>query len=530
MERGYYECSRFHRSETSKSTAAVLLPDDAHPLLVATGIPDATSTRVWFRSPHAGDVELTCHDRAADRVVWRTSLAIPESDPEDRTRSLPIDGLAPDTEYRVHVSPVRSPALAAGANFRTAPANGSTAPAEWSFGFGSCHMPFEPDGRLSTAADEMLGTARAALQGADARFFVAIGDQMYTDLPRQHSLFDAGFLRERLRRLGVTADAIEHPKQCPPEVVRALYQERYRQFWAVPAWRELLGDLPMAMMWDDHEIVDNWGSAHDHGDAGWDAVVQGARAAAIDYEQAIHRAKADVPDTFDHVVDRGATSLLLLDLRTRRRPADAQGSRPRVLSEAQFDWLDRRLAERRDQAFVFVVTTVPFAHVPGRAVRFLSRLLPRSGDLADRWPTVEHRADRDRLLERLREQAMAEHRPRVILLSGDIHAAAAQVITWPDGASGGRRPAALHQWISSPISNRSHPWARRVSAAAVRATKTLRVRGAPWQVALSRGADGADTNPLSSMNVGIVTIRESEARARLRLFGPRRLGFDSGWI
>ncbi|NPA26573.1 MAG: hypothetical protein GXO36_03095 [Chloroflexi bacterium] len=140
-----------------------------------------------------------------------------------------IEGLEPATRYfyTLTSSPTRPALVETPPSFRTAPAS-PRAVGPFTFVFGSCFAPHNPFGEGSVHRLLQL------LERDDAPDFgLLIGDQVYPDQAWNNGL-------------GRVALTLED------------YREVYRIAWAQTAWREALARLPWYMMWDDHEVDNDW--------------------------------------------------------------------------------------------------------------------------------------------------------------------------------------------------------------------------------------------------------------------------------
>jgi PhoD-like phosphatase len=84
---------------------------------------------------------------------------------------------------------------------------------------------------------------REVLKAEDARFLLLLGDQIYSDgIPNLNvkKLTDSGSLDP--------AHLTEH------------YRQLYRGYFNEAGFRSILELVPSYMIWDDHDILDNWGS------------------------------------------------------------------------------------------------------------------------------------------------------------------------------------------------------------------------------------------------------------------------------
>lgn len=115
----------------------------------------------------------------------------------------------------------------------------------------SCHGVDEYEAKLKNKADNkilkptfnmwqrLLSTLN---DDSDIRFGFFAGDQVYMDEDFNKYLIS--------KRKNIKDDS---------EIFETTYMT-YRRFWSNVAYRKVLARLPVFLMWDDHDIVDGWGS------------------------------------------------------------------------------------------------------------------------------------------------------------------------------------------------------------------------------------------------------------------------------
>jgi alkaline phosphatase D len=316
-----------------------------------------------------------------------------------------------------------------------------------------------------------------------------VGDQMYADAPKRTSLFDATHFER------VAPQGRQRLFDCSVEEIRALYQQRYRHFWNVPAWRDLQAEHPCYMIWDDHDIVDNWGSDAAHQQPPWSRIGEGARRACYDYQASRTLDAVAARDHFAYTIEYGCIAIHVMDLRSQRRAGD----NGRLIGDAQHDDVARFLRLHADKPVVFIVLSVPAVHLPKTLSHMCAWLSPWNEDFSDRWSTGEHVHDRDRLLRALRDHQRRHPAQRVVLLSGDIHIGCLHELSWDDG-----RPN-LYQFISSGITHDTSRFVQSLSSLIMRAKRKVTAPASPdLYVRLLRGDGPARDNPCGRLNFGIV--------------------------
>ena len=228
--------------------------------------------------------------------------------------------------------------------------------------------------------------------------------------------------------------------------VEAHYRDTYARAFAAPEVAALLASIPSIMIWDDHDIVDGWGSRP----ASWQAapVPRGIHAAArrafalvqagLDPDAAPGGGTGHGGGGFGWSGDLGPARIAVPDLRSAR-------TRRRVMDAAGHAHL-RAAVSDHDRAHTLVVSSVPLVNADlswvERAVRPLMRWADLfQDDLRDQWMSYAHRAEWARAMAPLYAAP-----GRVTVLSGEIHLGA-QGTARRDGA-------AVEQLIASGI---AHP-------------------------------------------------------------------------
>ncbi len=249
--------------------------------------------------------------------------------------------------------------------------------------------------------------------------------------------------------------------------VEAYFSSLYLERWSQPEVATMLARLPTVMMWDDHDILDGWGSypQAQHACPVYQGIFEVARHAfALFQRQAIGGLPpATLPgqDHHNSACRIGELGLLVLDMRSERRPrsGDTQGGvlQPeQVLSPKSWDAVYRWLATQESAGglkHLFVMSSIPVVHPNLELIETVLGVLPgqqeMEDDLRDHWSSRPHRAARLRLIHRLLQAAAAG--VRVTILSGDVHVAALGVIesTREDGSAGHAR--VINQLTSSAI-------------------------------------------------------------------------------
>ncbi len=329
----------------------------------------------------------------------------------------------------------------------------------------------------------MAGRPEAELPGA----LLLLGDQVYAD---EVSPATKDFIRERRGRRRKRG-------QAPLSGVADFeeYTRLYREAWSDPVVRWMLSTVPSAMIFDDHDVYDDWNTSQAWVEdmrrkPWWEARIVGGLMSYWLYQHLGNLSPGDLAENdlfaavrsaedggpllreFAHRADReaqgtrwsyrrdfGRSRLVVVDSRCGRV---LQGQR-KMLDDAEFDWLAEQTAGDLDH--LLVATTLPY-------------LLPRALHDLESWNEVISAGDRGRLAawfgERLRRGFDLEHwaafhasferltrvlgeagsgtRGRapasVVVLSGDVHHAYLSEVEYPEEAG---VDSAVYQAVCSPM-------------------------------------------------------------------------------
>lgn len=336
----------------------------------------------------------------------------------------------------------------------------------------------------------------------------AVGPDALRDVAERCAA-DPASLPDLLLLLGdqVYADADPTGQLSGPLATFAQNADLYRRAWGEPAIRWLLSCVPSSMVWDDHEVVDDWNTSQRWLDdvrslPDWEERLAASVAAywvhqhlgnlspeelaADDVLAAVRRSEDgwDVlreaalawtgtagPGTdhhFSHHRRVGGVDVVMVDARCGR--VLTEGDRW-MNGPAERAWLERRLRDA-DGRHLVVGTSVPFLLPPGlhpierwdeavadgRWGRWAARRaegMRRAIDL-EHWSAFGRSFD---WLERiLVEESRRPDGPRsVTVVSGDVHFAyVAPATADPSGSA-----APIHQVVTSPVRNRIEPRHRR---------------------------------------------------------------------
>jgi hypothetical protein len=384
---------------------------------------------------------------------------------------------------------------------------------------------------------------------------VLLGDQVYADELTPHT-------RRWL--------SLRRGEPAPPEAQVSDFEEYtrlYAESWSDPQVRWLLSTIGSSMIFDDHEMIDDWNTSaawrrEATAQDWWSSRIAGGLVSYWIYQhlgnlspeelaenetwQAVRalgagddaepllREMAERADAepggirWSYVRHWGGTRLIMMDSRAGRV---LEESGRRMLDDAEFDWVEAAMRQAAEDGVDHLVlgTSLPW-------------LLPHAIHNIERWNETlnvrHHGRWRGRLAERLRQAAdlehwaafghsferlgralaaiaRGEHGPApatALVLSGDVHHAYAAELVRPEGLE-----SRVHQLTVSPLHNQA-PHPIRVG---------FRIGWSRWAQLLTRGLVRSARAPISGMQweklagpffgnqVGELVLDRREARFRL---------------
>jgi PhoD-like phosphatase len=366
--------------------------------------------------------------------------------------------------------------------------------------FGSCRCayPNEPPWTL-TKDEHPEGRGHDALRALALRMadqdtdewphlLLLLGDQVYAD---EVAPATEEFIRAR------------RDVEVPPGLQISDFQEYcrlYRDSWSEPSVRWLLSTVPTAMIFDDHDVIDDWNTSRDwvaqmRANGWWDERIVGAFASYWCYQHLGNLSPEDREQDPCYRAARAAegdASAIVRDFafRADREVAGARWSYTRDIGRTRIVVMDSRagrvlepgarsMVDADEWACIEEWTRGDFDHLLlgtslpvflGRGMHFLEawneavsdgawgRLASRAGERLRQGVDLEHWAafgDSLRALERLLA-AIASGRHgsapgTVVLLSGDVHHAYIADARPTDGQAAWQSP--VYQAVCSPLRN-----------------------------------------------------------------------------
>ena len=376
--------------------------------------------------------------------------------------------------------------------------------------YGSCRtsVPHDADGNRAHGVDalrayalRLAGLTPGSTSSSDAAeverpdLMLFLGDQVYADETT-----------EEMREFIASRRSLDEP---PGEELRDFeeYAHLYLLAWSDPVNRWLLSTVPSAMIFDDHDVRDDWNTSLSwrrkmeatswwHGrivaalasywvyqhagnlspserleDPLWLQVVKHDGPAELDLSEALDAFAAEVdqrPETYRWSYERSfgrQARLVVVDSRAAR-VLDPESRA--MLDPAEMDWLDRRM--HGDVDHLLVGTSVPFLLAPGLhhveafsealAQGAWGRALGKVGESLRQLVDLEHWAAFQGSFQKVARMAMEVARGErgrapssVLFLSGDVHHSYVSQARVADHPAGTGLRSQLLQAVCSPIRN-----------------------------------------------------------------------------
>lgn len=444
--------------------------------LVMIGDVTPNSARVWVKVPHVGywqlvlskyefgtteesdDVNMEDMDdisQASGDKVWVYNFL----DKEALTHCFHCEELEVDTRYYYRVLSLSS------SNQRTVLLNHDqscflrTSKSHYSsltVGFYSCHDPFSSSEREF----EPGAWHGMSLMADQLDLIIGGGDQVYVDSNEPNMTDLWVFLRDHQqlfvdRYAGQNGSFREHGFRL---YMVQLIRQYYLIYWNSQDISNIFGRVPSYMIWDDHEIMDGWGSltadeklqvmhipkskTSKIKDSILSQMVELTfQACAQVYNEYQHCRNPtrrpylpgkDNPTGFewDFSFQRGPEyQFYTLDMRGNH---DCTASSDRLLGRSQYDrileWLDVSIT--KDTKAIFVTSPVPFVHWSSVVELSVYVLKSLKDDLMDAWSHPTNQTERDKILSTFFYISHIYKIP-IVILCGDVHCMSAYTLTDP---------------------------------------------------------------------------------------------------
>ena len=240
--------------------------------------------------------------------------------------------------------------------------------------------------------------------------------------------------------------------------LRKFYFELYVTRWSQPEIARMLAQVPMIAMWDDHDIMDGWGSypPERQNCPVFNGLWPIAREAFAVFQQQIDPKAGDrihdaiAPEYgFSRCHKLGRLAVLVLDMRSER-------TANQVIGPDHWNQIFSRMDQlkRSDVDHLLVMSSIPVVYPGFDTIERVLGIVPGQqeleDDLRDHWKSRPHKGERLRLIHRLLDLASAVS-IRPTILSGDVHVGAIGAIESTRNGNSASPDAVVSQLISSGV-------------------------------------------------------------------------------
>lgn len=427
--------------------------------LLQLGLPTDHSLVLWFGSANskvsAKDLSFRiCDAGNGPKCPASTRPAEPQVQVSGKWNTARIEfaqvaqaKLAPDHPYLIEAVD-HSGNLLATLTARTAPSNEKPA-APFSFAFYSCSKPFSALGQdehyrskvgftashinswnlLRLRSEGQLSGWTTAFRSdppiAQPSFVLGLGDQLYID---GDNPADSGEVVHADQLLGLFYGEHSDRWLIKQDDEDAALAEIYYRHFALPPFDRAARSVPFAMMWDDHDIRDGWGSQGDEHEAPWHKYYEEA-SSAFDAFQRLRSPSTPTPPSDKPVIgcQDGGDRDFSFDWGQGVHffVADTRSSRGGgcVLSDDQLNRLTAWLAVPHDdhpQLYVLGLNAPISTHWATGSGAY-SHVVDKEleDDIKDSWE--KNPKSLAAMVKLLKSHFSKRHQDRLLVLSGDVH-------------------------------------------------------------------------------------------------------------
>jgi alkaline phosphatase D len=372
----------------------VVLAEELLPQGIAIGDVTATGALLWVRTEGPAYVQVewappSVWERASKLATVTTPVArtprMTATAETDFTLSIPLEHLAPATRYRFHIligpaaetnDPIEA-RLAAKGEFTTLPDAAASVPVTFAW---SGDLGGQQRCRQGPSGYPIF----EVLRRQDLDFFLFLGDTIYSDSPCTSPPNEPG--------ADFMATSLDE------------YRARHRYQRGAESLRRLLETVPVYVIWDDHEVRNNFSGPFD------DLMTAGRR--ALREYWPIAGSPDDRHRLYRSIRYGKDMELFILDTRQyRSRNADPDGPAKTMLGTAQRQWLLDGL-KRSTATWKVIATSVPLSVPKGGGVS-----LPGN----DGWAGGADGTGFERERQVIVEAILRHPIKNVVFLGGDVH-------------------------------------------------------------------------------------------------------------
>ncbi len=416
-----FGCTALFSESGGVRSSSPVSGSDLLPQGVAVGDVSSQRAILWLRTDGPAVVQVEWAPLSVwERASQLTTVVVPVSSTAsmtttaetDYTLSIPLEGLTPATRYRYQVrvsalehtqgQPAAVPAIKG--EFRTVPDDKTSA-------------------AVTFAWSGDLGGQKRCRQGAG-------GYPIFDVIRREHPDFFL-FLGDTIYGDDVCPSPPNEPGADFKATTLETYRLRHRYQRGAEALRRFLETTPVYVIWDDHEVQNNFAGPYD-------GQMPAARQALREYWPIF--SPQDDPHRLYRRVRYGADlDLFILDTRQyRSRNSDPDGPDKTMLGSAQLTWLLDGL-RTSTATWKVIVTSVPLSIPKGD-----SRLPGNDG-----WAGGPDGTGFERERQVIVDTLLHHNMKNVVFLGGDVHLV--QVSAYDPDRDG---ITDFHEYVVGPLSAR----------------------------------------------------------------------------
>ncbi len=362
---------------------------------VAAGDATSHSVVIWSRANQAGYMHVRLHGRGDDGRIHTQAVDAAR----DFTGKLLLDGLKPDREYRYQVwfskgRQAGDPRAAVSGRFRTAPAPQQAAPVSFAWGGDVAGQ------NVCRDRDEGFPIFNS-VNAMELDFFLGLGDMIYAD-----------GVCESLGRYGNA----QVPGAFVPSADLANYWAHWKYNREDDAYRRLLAKTAYVAIWDDHEVVNDFGPLHDTRDTApytpGEHLLPTGLQAFLDYNPIAENRLT--PERLYRSIRWGKNlELIVLDNR-QYRDANSENDDDKLvktmLGREQLTWVKETL-RTSDATWKVIVSSVPMSIPTG---------FPAANG-RDGWANFDQDSGFERELVDILKSLHAQGERNILFITTDVH-------------------------------------------------------------------------------------------------------------
>ncbi len=277
-------------------------------------------------------------------------------------------------------------------------------------------------------------------------FLLLIGDQVYNDAPFEDTMPTKAEYRKMLED--------EKYKIQKEKEVRNAYRRNYINYWKFHSMRKVMASTPSFMIWDDHEMIDGWGSDKSHKDEITQFMIKQGIEVYNEFQDVFNPEVYEDSGKYYFHFDYGKMGFFVPDLRLNRDITKPYSEYP-LMGKEQWDdfktWLISKDTLKKDS--IFIGLSVPLVAVPNWITDWLSETKDGIGDdMRDRWFYKKNRPEMLKMTDYLFEYQNKTD-AKAYTMGGDIHVSLLSRIINKNHNTLDKSDAYLYEFSSSGISN-----------------------------------------------------------------------------